>query len=106
MIAVTWTQVFYLICTPKFLRAAGPGDEGVHIRQNTSAHVSYNCYVILPWPHCIYIDTCYIRLWFSNNSIQKLVGLYCGFEFNDQSVFMMQCFNKLCTTLNILGFVI
>ena len=44
-------------------------------------HVTY---VTFPWPHYIYIDTCYIRLWFSNNItenlsfIQKLVGLYCG----------------------------
>ena len=32
----------------------------------------YNCYVTLPWPHCIYIDTYYIRLWFLNNSTENL----------------------------------
>ena len=51
-------------------------------------------------------------LHFSNNSTENLInaffytGLYCGFEYNDQNVLMMQCFNKLCTTIKCLGFVI
>ena len=36
----TWARVFCLIRTPEFLRAADLRVEGVHIRQNTSAHVA------------------------------------------------------------------
>ena len=29
----------------------------------------------------------------------ETLGLYCECEFNDQNVLLMQCFNKLCTTI-------
>ena len=46
----------------------------------------------------IYIDTCYIYGFQIINNSAKNLSNACRI-YNDQNVFMMQCFNKLCTTI-------
>ena len=64
-------------------RAPGPRAEGVYIRQTTSAHGITIIYQLM----CGQTSTI-IASW-SPSIYMGLIGLHCGFKFNDENVFMM-----------------